>query len=125
MEDVEYSEVNDIHEEAEEEEENERHKDLILKDQSLEEGLEQQADILDSESNICYEEVENCNDIELPESEIPPKHQMNDVDLWLTSVKDSMLKLSKINRAKAKRDINTILSNYEIQQYEEEARNDQ
>lgn len=42
----------------------------------------------------------------------------SDIDVWLESVKASMLKLTKLNQARAKRDINSILSNYEIEQLE-------
>jgi hypothetical protein len=42
----------------------------------------------------------------------------SEIDVWLHSIRASMLKLTKLNQARAKRDINAILSNYEIEQLE-------
>lgn len=100
--------------------ENDDEDNIIFKDsREIEDEIEQNntADILETESNICYEEVESCTD--MPETEMPSK-RIDDLDAWISSVQAQMLKLTKINRARAKRDINTILSNYEIEQYEAE-----
>jgi hypothetical protein len=44
----------------------------------------------------------------------------NDTDAWLCSVKYALLKLSKLNQAQAKRDINNIISKYEIDELQSE-----
>lgn len=66
--------------------------------------------------------MESCHELSITEAtEIPTNNTLDDIDVWLSSIKASMLKLTKINRARAKRDINSILSNYEIEQYEAES----
>lgn len=82
----------------------------------------EQTDEIETESNICYEEIESCHELSITEAtEMPKNSTLDDIDVWLSSIKASMLKLTKINRARAKRDINSILSNYEIEQYEAES----
>ncbi|XP_070496094.1 uncharacterized protein [Chironomus tepperi] len=105
---------------AERNDEEERIEAIVYKENN-EDDIEQ-TDEIETESNICYEEVESCHDFSIQEpTEMPAKSTLDDIDVWLTSIKASLLKLTKINRARAKRDINSILSNYEIEQYEAES----
>ena len=110
-----------IYAERNEDEDNERIVEAIVYKENSEEDIEQ-TDEIETESNICYEEVESCHELSISEpTEMPARSTLDDIDAWISSIKASMLKLTKINRARAKRDINSILSNYEIEQYEAES----
>lgn len=104
-------------------------------DEEIEQNNEQHQE---SDSNICYEEVENVQELDPDHKypfdnylsinhatnrsrgaiEIKCKDEDTDSGAWFTSVKESMAKLTKLNRARAKREINEILSKYEIMEYE-------
>lgn len=87
------------------------------------EGEENLTNHTEDEKNFCYIsedlQIEEQKVIkyaqETPVIEQKPK---TDFDPWLQSIKASMMKLTKLNQARAKRDINSILSNYEIEQLE-------
>lgn len=110
VEDIVFSDLKRDHEEELE--------SIIYKDQQEEMEQNNSTECLETESNVCYEEVESI--AEMPEHPTPHPRELDDLDVWLSSVKASLLKLTKVNRARAKRDINTVLSNYEIEQYEAE-----
>lgn len=70
--------------------------------------------------SICYvedkDEVQDKQEADVP---IKPTIPLSDIDVWLQSVKSAILNLTKINQARVKRDVNAILSKYEILEIEE------
>lgn len=95
-----------------------------------EEDEDEQEEISEKDINfMTQDDNEKCylSDDQQPEDqrfskeEVKPLEsqiKISDIDVWLESIKASMLKLTKLNQARAKRDINNILSNYEIEQLE-------
>lgn len=77
-------------------------------------------------TTICYVEdnEEQSKPQQADESDkrlIPPTQQApppcpSEIDVWLQTVKLAMSNLTKINQARVKRDVNAILSKYEIEQ---------
>lgn len=62
------------------------------------------------------QELNQKNLFNSEEERLKESKSISDVDIWLQSVKSGILSLTKINQARAKRDINAILSNYEIEE---------
>lgn len=80
--------------------------------QSLEPGVEDKQ--MHEDKSTCYVEDQEQRTQQVDETIKP------DIDVWLQSVKLAILNLTKINQARVKRDINAILSNYEIEQLQNE-----
>jgi hypothetical protein len=103
----------------------EREEEYAQEDDLLDENEIDGSEQIDSESTLCYEEVDSLRQ-DLEEDDHHIKFQRaktkedDELEAWLSSVRESMNKLTNLNRARAKRDINTILSKYEIEQYEAE-----
>lgn len=91
----------------------------ILKDNEIEkeddeEQLTDEPNDLKKHHNEIHEKIQSTEIF-------PTTSSLSELDIWLKSVKLALVSLSKINQAKARRDINTIISNYEIEQLQNES----
>ncbi|KAG5681763.1 hypothetical protein PVAND_011172 [Polypedilum vanderplanki] len=114
---------------TEEEEEEEREVEGDGEEEPINEEEEVLLEENDADSTLlqmeseCYEEEDAQQHPIIQEQKYHNCTKNNDeadIEAWLTSIRETMRNLNKINRAKVKRDINNILSKYEIEQYEAE-----
>jgi hypothetical protein len=88
--------------------------EFLEEEEESSEYQEPSQDLINNEK----QNVSGCNHPQIESTNEPPSQSIikSDIDVWFESIKSSFLKLNKINQAKARRDINNTISNYEIEQ---------